>query len=90
MAASAVPTAETADTENVPSRSPSFPSFYVTRVTTTASRNAALTPGTAGVAVPAMARLAPASLSPSETEASTTVTFEGLMMEAHREPREHA
>ncbi len=92
MDATTAPTATSA-TSSTKSRKtcpPSSPSFYVTTAWRMGRTGASLEPGTAGVAVPAMARLAPASLSPSETEASTTVTFEGLMMEAHREPREHA
>jgi hypothetical protein len=49
--------ATTATTTTTPSSS--LPSFYVTRVTQTANRNAPLKPGIVGVAVPAMARHVP-------------------------------
>jgi hypothetical protein len=74
VTASTAPTATSA-TSSTKSRKtcpPSPPSFYVTRVTQTANRNADLEPGTVGVAVPAMARHVPE-------------TFEGLMMEALRD-----
>lgn len=76
------------------SPSSSLPSFYVTSAPRMA-RSAALEPGTVGVAVPAMARLAPArpdgrspstgTAAPAGRHAYTTDTFEGLMMEALRD-----
>lgn len=76
------------------SPSSSLPSFYVTSAPRMA-RGADLTPGTVGVAVPAMARLAPArpdgrspstaTAAPAAPVAHPTDTFEGLMMEALRD-----
>lgn len=70
MAATTARAATPATTETAPERSTSSPSFYVTAAPRMATAD--LEPGTAGVAVPAMARHVPE-------------TFEGLMMEAHRE-----
>jgi hypothetical protein len=71
--ASTAPTATsaTSSTKDRKTCPPSSPSFYVTSAPRMA-RGAALEPGIAGVAVPAMARYVPE-------------TFEELMMEAHRE-----
>lgn len=64
------------------SPSTSSPSFYVTGVRRT---RAALEPGTASVVVPAMARHVPASPSAPTFGTAPSMTFEALMMEAHRE-----
>lgn len=72
MDASTAPTVKTAATATAPSPSPSYPPFYVATAWRMGRTGASLEPGTAGVAVPAMARHVPE-------------TFEGLIMEAHRD-----
>lgn len=85
MDASTATSAQSATTTTVPSSS--SPSFYVTtaeRKTSTKVSSVDLAPGTAGVAVPAMARRVPAP-PPASTTRRTPTTFEGLMMEALRD-----